>query len=573
MLLTIGMIYLAYQQLKSSEHKAYLQSEANIHIASLLAASHIEAAASKLYLLKEAKSHASFETLAKNILRGNLFYSDILLVDPYIGSYQAIERTNTNADTLDLLSWRSPPTLSSEFSVSPIYQTSNNRWVFAVRYQPNEREAIWLELDLLHGSTLLKGMRTLNEGYLFVVDKLTGKIVFHPNPRRIGSESISYQSGIKDLVNQGRRYGQLEYYYNNQFKVSVFNADNDNNFVFVAGTNRADILANSHQFTLSALVLASLLLLTIVINYLIYQINSSLSLLNTKNNLADFKHQLRSILDRFCHHQGVQFCLYAQETGQLTTIDFHGNETLIHTDKRFSTAYTPGDIYYFGKKSADMLATKLRINTRHYAIPLFNTQGLIAIIYMPMRIPTNRSLLKIIRNYTEITLNNLLLNQKMQSKDVMTNLDNKLTIRSLIDEQLGQQHVYLALIDIDHFRVLNDRFGYQSGDNIIMQTAKLMQICFPKPKALSLARFGGEEFGLLFQANDENHAYDLCEILRHRIEQTSLDDGNSTIKYTISIGVTSVSDSQHASIGRADKALYQAKGLGRNQVVLNTFQS
>ncbi|MGC9491460.1 diguanylate cyclase, partial [Vibrio genomosp. F10] len=158
------------------------------------------------------------------------------------------------------------------------------------------------------------------------------------------------------------------------------------------------------------------------------------------------KHQLRSILDRFCHHQGVQFCLYAQETGQLTTIDFHGNETLIHTDKRFSTAYTPGDIYYFGKKNADMLATKLRINTRHYAIPLFNTQGLIAIIYMPMRIPTNRSLLKIIRNYTEITLNNLLLNQKMQSKDVMTNLDNKLTIRSLIDEQLGQQHVYLALI-------------------------------------------------------------------------------------------------------------------------------
>ncbi|MGF1697252.1 diguanylate cyclase [Vibrio lamellibrachiae] len=567
------MIYLAFQQLKSSEEKAYIQSKANIHTASLLVASHIEAAASKLYLLHDARSNSSFETLATNILSSTLLYSDILLVDSHAHQYTSIRRAEPDVDTLSHLEWRSITGLSSDFSISPIYKTTNGRWVFATRYQPNEREALWVEFDLLHGSNLLKGMRTLNDGYLFVVDRLTGKLVFHPNPQRIGDESISYQSGIRELVKQGSNYGTFEYYYKNQHKVSVYDADNFLNLVFVSGTNRADILSSSYQFNLAAVVIASLLLIIAATNYLIYQLSNSLSKLNTKETIADYKHQLRSILDRFCHHQGVQFCLYEQDTGQLSTIDFHGNEKVIHSDKKFRTLYNSNEIYYFGKRNGDDLAKKLHINARHYTIPLFNTQGLIAIIYMPMFFPTHRSLLQMIRNSAEVALNNLLLNQKMQSKDVMTNLDNKLTIRNQLDDQLGQEHVYLALVDIDHFRSINDEYSHLAGDNIIIHTAKLMQACFPKPKATSLARFGGEEFGILFKANDENHAYDLCEMLRHRVEQTSLECEQKTIKYTISIGITSVNESQHSSIGRADKALYQAKGLGRNQVVLNTFQS
>ncbi|WP_295899181.1 diguanylate cyclase [uncultured Vibrio sp.] len=573
LLIILAMVYLAYDQLKSSEHKALTQSQANIHTASLLIASHVEAAASKLYLLHDARSSISFDKLATKVLSSTLLYSDILLVDNRTDQYTATRRNTPDVNVLSHLAWRPMIGLSSAFSISPIYQTSLEKWVFAVRYQPNEHETIWLEFDLMFGSNLLKGMRTLDEGYLFVVDKLTGKLVFHPDPKRIGSDSISYQTGMNALIEQGKSYGTFEYYFRNQHKMSVYDADNLLNLVFVSGTNRSDILSNSYQFTLTGVIIGSILLFIVIINYLIYQLNKSLSVLNHKETLADFKHELRAIFDRFCHHSGVQFCLYGQETGQFTTIDFHGNEKVIHTDRSLASLYSSNECYYFGKGDTDALASKLRINSRHYTIPLFNHLGLIAIIYMPMFLPTHRSLLNMIRNYSEVALNNLLLNQKMRSKDVMTNLDNKMTIRNEIDDQLGKENVYLALVDIDQFRSINDRFGHQSGDRIITHTAKLIQACFPKPTSISLARFAGEEFGLLFRANDENHAYDLCDMLRHRIETSGLANGEETIQYTISIGITSVDESQHSSIGRADKALFQAKGFGRNQVVLNTFQS
>ncbi|MCK6264141.1 diguanylate cyclase [Vibrio sp. ZSDE26] len=568
------MIYLAYQQLNASEEKAYLQSKANIHTASLLISSHVEAAASKLYLLHDARSNSSFKALASNILNSTLYYSDILLVDSYAQQFTSIGHSEPDAKTLKQLTWRPISGLSAEFSISSVYQTSNNRWVFATRYKPNIREELWIEFDLQYGSSLLRGMRTLENGYLFVVDKTTGRLLFHPEPKRIGTASISYNSGIKNLIDSGSEYGTFEYYYKGQNKISAFDASNGINMVVISGTDRADIVATSRQFILTAIILVSLLAIIVSVNYLIIQLNIALSNLNTKQSIADYKHQLRSILDRFCHHKGVQFCLHNQDTGQFSTIDFHGNEQVIYTNKDLSATYTPKSdgIYYFGKRNGDALAQKLHITSRHYTIPLFNVHGLIAIIYMPMFFPTHRSLLQMIRNGSETALNNLLLNQKIQSKDVMTNLDNKLTIRDHIDDYLKEEHVYLALIDIDKFRLINDTHGHVAGDNIIAHTAKLMQTCFPLPKAISLARFSGEEFGILFKANDENHAYDLCEMLRHQVEKASLKTKQDSIKYTVSIGITSVNESQHSSIGRADKALYQAKGLGRNQVVLNTFQ-
>ncbi|WP_102403126.1 diguanylate cyclase [Vibrio sp. 10N.261.55.A7] len=571
LIIILTMIYLAYDQLKSSEKKAYIQSRSNIHTASLLVSSHIEAATSKLYLLQGARNSASFDTLASKALSSTLLYSDILLVNPKSKQYESMRQVDPNVNILSTLVWRPIIGMSTAFSISPIYQTSDQRWVFSVRYQTNEHEALWIEFDLLYISNLLKGLRTLDEGYLFVVDKLTGKLIFHPDPERIGSDSISYQAGIKALIEQGQSYGTFEYYFKNQHKMSVYDANNLLNFVFISGTNRSDILSNSYQFTLTGVIIALILLFIVIVNYLIFQLNKSLSILNHKETIADFKHELRAIFDRFCHHSGVQFCLYKQETEQFTTIDFHGNEQVILTDKSLASQYSSNEFYYFGKSNTDALGRKLHINSRHYVMPLFNNSGLIAIIYIPMFMPTHSSLLKMIRNFSEVSLNNLLMNQKMLSKDVMTNLDNKMAIRNEIDGQLGNDNVYLALVDIDQFRSINDKFGHQSGDKIITHTAKLILNCFPKPMSISLARFGGEEYGLLFKANDENHAYDLCEMLRHRVETSGLPNGEETIQYTISIGITSVDESQNSSIGRADKALSQAKGFGRNQVVLNTF--
>jgi diguanylate cyclase (GGDEF)-like protein len=146
-----------------------------------------------------------------------------------------------------------------------------------------------------------------------------------------------------------------------------------------------------------------------------------------------------------------------------------------------------------------------------------------------------------------------------------------LALREQIELNLEQPGLYLAMIDIDHFKAINDNIGHLGGDKVIYHTADLIRRCFPKPGALSLARYGGEEFCILFNANDENDAYEQCEFLRQMVEQSSVEIDDTTINFTISIGITDNQVSPHSTISRADKAMYQAKGFGRNQVVLNTF--
>ncbi|USD43156.1 GGDEF domain-containing protein [Vibrio sp. SCSIO 43135] len=571
--LIFGVLYLAYQQFKQSEKDAYTQSQANLNTASQLITSQIEAAASKLYLLQDARQTTSFDTLATNILKGIPAYADILLVDTKDNRVHSVNGLNTAVLSAEPISWRPIRNLSPLFSVSSIYQKQSNQWVFAVRYQPKEQHEIWIEFDLLHTTQMLRGLKSLRQGYVFVVDNSSGRLIFHPDPSIIGAKSVSYRSGISELVNQGTLFGKHEYYYKNQYRVSAFNADNQLNWVFISTTDRADILSSSNQYSLSAVIIASLLLFAIIVNYLLIQLNSSLSILGHQKNEADFKQHLRSIFDRFCYHSGVQFCLYNDVEGHFTTLDYHGNSSIVHEDRELIKHYTKGDFNYRSPSSRDLLAKKLHITSRHYTIPLFDQDRLMAVVYLSSVLPTSKTVMRMIRSQAEVALCNLQLRKQMRSKDVMTNLDNKLVIREAIDEYINLEHTYFALLDIDHFKKINDQFGHKFGDSVITHTAKLMQKCFKKPTAISLARYGGEEFCILFRANDENHAYDLCDMLRHQLEHSQLTHEDQAVQFTVSIGITSATESQHSTIGRADKALYQAKGLGRNQVVLNTFQS
>jgi diguanylate cyclase (GGDEF)-like protein len=211
------------------------------------------------------------------------------------------------------------------------------------------------------------------------------------------------------------------------------------------------------------------------------------------------------------------------------------------------------------------------IQARHYRLPLFSKDELIAVVYIQARMPTYRTIVRMICDYSEVALANLLLHKKLLSKDVMTQLDNKHIMREAIDHNIDNQHVFFALIDIDRFKLINDNHGHKCGDKIILATAELMQTCFAKPRAISHARYGGDEFCVLFHANDENDAYDQCDLFRQLIEKHAYCYNGDNIHYTISMGVTRVRDSQHITVGNADKAISQAKGLGRNQVVLNTF--
>ena len=132
----------------------------------------------------------------------------------------------------------------------------------------------------------------------------------------------------------------------------------------------------------------------------------------------------------------------------------------------------------------------------------------------------------------------------------------------------------MLLLDIDHFKAVNDHYGHQVGD----QTLKsLGQLLFKKVRDTDIiARYGGEEIAILALHTSVSDAGDLAERLRQAVETSIMvpadeDEKRSAITITVSIGVTGfdqqVTD-HHVLIERADKALYKAKQEGRNRVIV-----
>lgn len=122
---------------------------------------------------------------------------------------------------------------------------------------------------------------------------------------------------------------------------------------------------------------------------------------------------------------------------------------------------------------------------------------------------------------------------------------------------------WLAVLDIDHFKRVNDNFGHLIGDEVLLLLAQLMRSNFRFHD--QLYRFGGEEFVVLMRCAEHSDAVSVLERFRCRVE-SHLFPQVGTI--TISTGFASLADNDTPSgaFGRADKAVYYAKGHGRNQV-------
>ncbi|MFZ2990426.1 GGDEF domain-containing protein [Ideonella sp.] len=122
---------------------------------------------------------------------------------------------------------------------------------------------------------------------------------------------------------------------------------------------------------------------------------------------------------------------------------------------------------------------------------------------------------------------------------------------------------WLALIDIDHFKQVNDRFGHLIGDEVLLLLSRVMRQCFRH--ADQLYRFGGEEFVVLLRCANEADA--MAALQRLRVA-TSTFSFPQVERITISVGFTDVrlGDTPNAAVERADKAVYHAKHHGRDQV-------
>lgn len=131
------------------------------------------------------------------------------------------------------------------------------------------------------------------------------------------------------------------------------------------------------------------------------------------------------------------------------------------------------------------------------------------------------------------------------------------------------QPLSLCMIDIDHFKRVNDQYGHLAGDEVLKAVASTLTATLQRPTDC-VARFGGEEFSIILPGTTEEGAQHVAELLRQKVEDLIIHYHDLRIKVTISIGVSTCYSTTILSraqfIEQADNALYQAKNNGRNQV-------
>ncbi len=154
--------------------------------------------------------------------------------------------------------------------------------------------------------------------------------------------------------------------------------------------------------------------------------------------------------------------------------------------------------------------------------------------------------------------------------DALTGLCNRRYFDSEIESKMGIDKLSLMLIDIDHFKVINDTHGHLMGDLVLKAVAKKLQSACREDA--QVFRYGGEEFVVLIPGADIQKTRHIAEVMRRSIEKIVIKDrrtGTILRDVTVSIGVAQRSKDEQPNdlMERADKLLYKAKTLGRNRVM------
>uniref|UniRef100_A0A7V1EHA2 Diguanylate cyclase n=1 Tax=candidate division WOR-3 bacterium TaxID=2052148 RepID=A0A7V1EHA2_UNCW3 len=163
--------------------------------------------------------------------------------------------------------------------------------------------------------------------------------------------------------------------------------------------------------------------------------------------------------------------------------------------------------------------------------------------------------------------------KEMSLTDSLTRIANRRHFDLILENELKRgrgyaRYVSLAMIDLDHFKDFNDRFGHQAGDQLLISIASKLKSTVRDTDLV--ARYGGEEFVIIFPETPNNAAIRVCERIRTAIENNYINLNKfGKIGTTVSIGLATYPQSaQNAQelIHKADLALYRAKKLGRNRV-------
>jgi len=159
--------------------------------------------------------------------------------------------------------------------------------------------------------------------------------------------------------------------------------------------------------------------------------------------------------------------------------------------------------------------------------------------------------------------------KKLATRDTLTGIYNRYKINKLIESEITRSNRYdedfnLLMLDIDNFKKINDTYGHDVGDYILQELSRIILNIIRETDCFG--RWGGEEFMLVAPHTTEDYAVKLAQKIRTSVMEHNFE---YIQQLTVSIGVTQYSHNEDKTVflKRADKALYEAKANGRNQVV------
>ncbi len=161
--------------------------------------------------------------------------------------------------------------------------------------------------------------------------------------------------------------------------------------------------------------------------------------------------------------------------------------------------------------------------------------------------------------------------EMLAAHDTLTGLGNRRAMeqdlqRAILVSERNRTACGVVIVDIDHFKLVNDRYGHPAGDAVLVAFAELLRGSVRKVDGVY--RFGGEEFLLLLPGADVAGLETLTETLRTRIAQ-SLQGPDGNLTASLGAAALRAGESAESWLSRADAALYRAKGLGRNRACVD----
>jgi two-component system cell cycle response regulator len=216
-------------------------------------------------------------------------------------------------------------------------------------------------------------------------------------------------------------------------------------------------------------------------------------------------------------------------------------------------------VFVTARTTTDDLVEGLRLGAHDYLFKPFEPAEVVARVRSAARISHLQEALR--RRNAEL--------ERISRSDSLTGLPN----RREIDDQLasmlasGRRHgdnLAVAMIDIDHFKAINDTYGHAAGDAVLQEVARRLRDAARQEDLVG--RWGGEEFMALLPRCDGTRVFEVCDRIRSAVAATPVDlpEGGS-LDVTVSIGCTPGLDDE--MVQRADTALYTAKQEGRNRTI------